>query len=523
MHRALPIRIYALALCFCMFHMQPALSENSTSTDLTKHSTPRQTHLSPDDEVFKGQTYYQILGVSKDADADQIKKAYRKLAIEYHPDKNPGNRTAEEKFKKIAEAYEVLSTPKKKERYDRGEDPLSFYDSYNGPKRPRPSGNQGSSGSFSFGSYEEVRKDLRWKMLILFAMASIEDLGLGYSEKEAIDFATVFLNDFYVDDLVYLYRDTFWKLEEIFESYGFTATRKTIAEICRVIFPISTSTSGWALMYSGKSLSIPNAIEFALSQDGLGLTSYQEAIRFALTRGAIENKYWTSAKPYKAELKRAREPIESGGLGFSGPLYEVYRDFIVNKLVSNGKRLRKYVDEEFATAFKYALSFEKDGAKSKTLTAIGLEVLRAIVPHQQHADYSISFHSSAMKTFTILFKSYEKHRGSNKIPHDLIFSFANRLSQMPYIRDSYLHNPYLEFGDEERQSPKKEPDKNLDKENILRILGWKPRTLGGELAAQYTKNEAPTFQALIELVTPHLNKGDFRCIWESTLNVLKRK
>lgn len=64
------------------------------------------------------QDYYEILGISKNATAAEIKKAYRKQAIKYHPDKNPGDKTAEENFKKAAEAYEVLSDDNKKARYD---------------------------------------------------------------------------------------------------------------------------------------------------------------------------------------------------------------------------------------------------------------------------------------------------------------------------------------------------------------------------------------------------------------------
>ena len=62
--------------------------------------------------------YYEVLGVSKSATPEELKKAYRKLALQYHPDRNPGNKEAEEKFKEAAEAYEVLSNPEKRQRYD---------------------------------------------------------------------------------------------------------------------------------------------------------------------------------------------------------------------------------------------------------------------------------------------------------------------------------------------------------------------------------------------------------------------
>ena len=70
------------------------------------------------EEAAMAKNYYTLLGLEKSASADQIKKAYRKLALQYHPDKNPGDKAAEERFKEITEAYAVLSDPEKKKQYD---------------------------------------------------------------------------------------------------------------------------------------------------------------------------------------------------------------------------------------------------------------------------------------------------------------------------------------------------------------------------------------------------------------------
>jgi len=74
----------------------------------------RRTH----DEIMAKRDYYEVLGISKDASADDIKRAYRRMALKFHPDKNPGNKEAETKFKECAEAYEVLSDTDKRRTYD---------------------------------------------------------------------------------------------------------------------------------------------------------------------------------------------------------------------------------------------------------------------------------------------------------------------------------------------------------------------------------------------------------------------
>jgi molecular chaperone DnaJ len=70
--------------------------------------------------------YYKILGVNKDASQEEIRKAYKKLALKYHPDKNPGDKKAEEKFKEAAEAYEVLGNKEKREEYDNPHSEFDF-------------------------------------------------------------------------------------------------------------------------------------------------------------------------------------------------------------------------------------------------------------------------------------------------------------------------------------------------------------------------------------------------------------
>ena len=95
--------------------------------------------------------YYDILGVDKSADAQAIKKAYRKLAMKYHPDRNPDNKEAEEKFKEVNEAYEVLSDENKRRTYDQF--------GHQGVNGQGGFGGQGFGGQ-GFGGFEDIFGDV---------------------------------------------------------------------------------------------------------------------------------------------------------------------------------------------------------------------------------------------------------------------------------------------------------------------------------------------------------------------------
>src|SRR6266851_7184400 len=93
--------------------------------------------------------YYDVLGVKKSASADDIRKAFRKLARKYHPDVNPGDKSAEEKFKTISEANEILSDPKKRKIYDQ----LGFYSDNIDPAAAEAYARGGATGAGGFGGF----------------------------------------------------------------------------------------------------------------------------------------------------------------------------------------------------------------------------------------------------------------------------------------------------------------------------------------------------------------------------------
>ena len=93
--------------------------------------------------------YYDVLGVNKNASDQELKSAYRKLAIKYHPDKNPGDKSAEDKFKEASEAYGVLSDKSKKENYD----------SFGHAAFENSGGGRGGFGGFSGADFSDIFED----------------------------------------------------------------------------------------------------------------------------------------------------------------------------------------------------------------------------------------------------------------------------------------------------------------------------------------------------------------------------
>jgi molecular chaperone DnaJ len=133
--------------------------------------------------------YYEVLGVGKGADENEIKKAYRKLAMKYHPDKNPGDKAAEEKFKEAAEAYDVLSNPQKKAQYDR------FGHAATGAGAGGAGGMNmddifsqfgdifGGGGGFGFGGGGQGRRVNRGSNLRVKVKLTLEEIATGVEKK----------------------------------------------------------------------------------------------------------------------------------------------------------------------------------------------------------------------------------------------------------------------------------------------------------------------------------------------------
>ena len=121
--------------------------------------------------------YYEVLGVSKGASADEIKKAYRKLAVKYHPDKNPGDKEAEEKFKEAAEAYSILSDADKRAKYD------LFGGGFSG----FGGGFSGFGGGFGGGRGQRQQRVYRGRDIRVRVKLTLEEIAKGVEKEISIE------------------------------------------------------------------------------------------------------------------------------------------------------------------------------------------------------------------------------------------------------------------------------------------------------------------------------------------------
>jgi molecular chaperone DnaJ len=130
--------------------------------------------------------YYQILGIGRDSSQEDIKKAYRQLAMKYHPDKNPGDSAAESKFKEISEAYDTLSDPQKKKEYDNPTNSFGFKGFWDG--NPFQSGNDFGSFNRGFGGFNRSHQgfNLKGRNINIYISLTLEEMMNGCDKKVKI-------------------------------------------------------------------------------------------------------------------------------------------------------------------------------------------------------------------------------------------------------------------------------------------------------------------------------------------------